>query len=848
MNPLLEAALSYIRRGWPVLPLKGKLPLTEHGSKDATLNESQARSWWEKWPDANIGLATGHRFFVLDVDVKDGGLDSYEYLLHQHGQFPDTIEQVTGTGGKHILFSLPADFPVRNSASQLAKGIDIRGKGGYIVAAPSIHPETRQEYIWDGAKEFADQQLAPAPAWLVAWLKNGGDRKADPAAAPIAKKLLKGERHNSLLSIAGSMRKRGLEAQHIYPVLSQVNRERCEPPYDEEHLRKMADSVMQYAPDARWSVFRNLRVPETEPDAPDKSEPLAAADVEAAIDDVIARKDLVGAIRLAPEVAQLKIQFQAVIKAKLRVGFGREFPESLQKEFDRAIREAADGVKPVEPPPPAEPPPDAGEPAGGSPDLRWQPLTDAGNGERLRLLYGEEIRYCVEMKKWLVWDGRRWAIDEKNVMRQRMKQMARTLHLQAIGRAPIEQWARKSESFAAGTAALGYAATEPGIPISALELDQQPYLLNCLNGVVDLKTGQLLPHQKEFLITKLCPVPYEPKADCPKFKAFIEWAMGGNPDAELTQHTTHLVGFLQRAFGYSLTSDVTEKALFIFYGEKGNNGKTTLLTLFRHLLGRDYSTQIGIETVMTAAKNQDATMRADLADLRGTRFAITSEVEKEHKLNSRLIKYLTAGMSDIKSCRKYENPIEFPASHKLFMDCNHRPRISDTDDAIWKRLKLVPFNVRIPDDELDRQLPDKLRAEFPGILAWAVRGALVWAKEGGLGEPPEVKAAGTEWREHDDPLKEFLEDCCEAGDELFVTVRDMAAAYEWWAKQSRERFALGREAFNDRMESKGFHQKRTRTDKESGKQFRSWEGIQLRDDVTSAIRRVSNKPGWLSEE
>jgi phage/plasmid-associated DNA primase len=130
--------------------------------------------------------------------------------------------------------------------------------------------------------------------------------------------------------------------------------------------------------------------------------------------------------------------------------------------------------------------------------------------------------------------------------------------------------------------------------------------------------------------------------------------------------------FLQRAFGYALTSDVSEKAVFILHGERGNNGKTTLLTLFRDLLGKDYSGQLVIDTVMSM-KNQDATTRADLADLRGVRLVVTSEVEKEHKLNEGKIKYITAGMGSIKSCRKYENPIEFEATHKLFMDCNHRP-------------------------------------------------------------------------------------------------------------------------------------------------------------------------------
>jgi hypothetical protein len=126
--------------GWPVLPLKGKLPLTPHGSKDATLDERQAAKWAEQWPNANIGVATGVRFFVLDVDTE--GQENFDHLRHQYG-IPDTIEQVTGSGGKHLLFQLP-DFPVRNSAGLVAPGIDVRGAGGYIVVEPSLHPDTQR--------------------------------------------------------------------------------------------------------------------------------------------------------------------------------------------------------------------------------------------------------------------------------------------------------------------------------------------------------------------------------------------------------------------------------------------------------------------------------------------------------------------------------------------------------------------------------------------------------------------------------------------------------------------------------------------------------------------------------
>lgn len=234
-----------------------------------------------------------------------------------------------------------------------------------------------------------------------------------------------------------------------------------------------------------------------------------------------------------------------------------------------------------------------------------------------------------------------------------------------------------------------------------------------------------------------------------------------------------------------------------------------------------------------STKAQDATLRADLADLRGARFVTTSEVEKEHRLSEGKLKYITAGMGNIKSCRKFENPIGFPASHKLFMDCNHRPIVRGVDDAIWKRLKLIPFEVQIPDEEVDKKLIEKLLAESAGILAWMVRGCRAWM-ENGLGDVPEVEEANRAWREHDDPLKEFFEDCCELDKEYWVRSSELRTTYEWWCKRNSETFPLGRNAFNDRIDAKGFKRSRSRFTSD-GKQMRTVEGLRVRDDIAKLV-------------
>jgi len=803
----VEWALRYGKLGWPVIPLRGKLPITQHGSKDATADESQVRAWWARWPDANVGLATGHRFFVVDVDVKTGGEETWDMLRAQHGSLPATIEQLTGTGGKHILYTLP-DFPVKNSASKIGPGIDVRGEGGYIVAAPSLHPVTNRAYSWDGLQEIEQQQIAAAPPWLLKMLREDVERRQSGSKMP--EQITEGRRNDTLFRGAARLRRAGFTAEELLASLKVINESRCNPPLPMHEVKTIALSAARYKPVA----VAGSEVFEERP----SEGGLSQTDIEARIDEAIAKNDLLAAMKLAEHVAKLRVHAQVLIKTRLRAHFKKEFRVS---DFEKSIRDF-DPKRSLQA---------ALETDVAEEDLLRYPLTDSGNAERIVALYGQKLRYCVEMERWLVWDGRRWEIDKWGNARELAKTMARALYRQAGAAEEVQKFARKSESQAAIIAMLKRAADHEKLRLEAAALDQHPYLLNCLNGMIDLRNGKLLPHDPECLITKLCHVPYEPEAECPRFLKFLHWAMGDNPESDLTPRVVNLVSFLQRVFGYSLTADVSEKAAFVFWGPNGNNGKTTLLTIFRTLLD-EYSAQISIDALMMQRGAMDAAMRADLADLRGARFVMTSEVEKEHRLSEGKLKYITAGMGDIKSCRKYENPIEFPATHKLFMDCNHRPTVRGTDNAIWRRLKPVPFEVSIEetDPEFDKNLAARLEAEDKGILAWTVRGCLEWQQKG-LGDVAEIKKANTEWRENDDPLREFIEDCCDVGNGQWVRSAELAAAYAWWAKQHGERFPLGREPFQERIKALGFRYSRSR--EVDGKQIRSWEGIGLKPETVS---------------
>jgi len=399
------------------------------------------------------------------------------------------------------------------------------------------------------------------------------------------------------------------------------------------------------------------------------------------------------------------------------------------------------------------------------------------------------------------------------------------------------------------------------LPIKPEDLDSHPYLLNCLNGTLDLQTGELRKHRREDYLTKLVPFGYKPDAKCPKFLEFLNQIMGSTPDSSESalNNVDQLVDYLQKAFGYACTGDVSEKKIFALLGG-GNNGKTTLLEAVRHVLS-EYSTQILIDSLMSHRSRETNTSSADLADLFGARFATTSEGEHGQRLAEAKLKYLTAGMGAIKSCRKYENPIEFPATHKLFIDSNYKPNVRGTDTAIWERLKPIPFNVTIPKEQIDRNLLEKLKAEAEGVLAWLVEGCLKWQKEG-LTSPDSVISAVTDWQQENDPLKDFVADCCfldkdllpdswgfdkefkesiceHDQSDLFCQQSVISESYSQWAKKTGEKFPLNRQDFTKRIEALGC-KRSTRMISPPGlgkrKRQRVWEEIGLKEKALDRLQ------------
>jgi putative DNA primase/helicase len=363
--------------------------------------------------------------------------------------------------------------------------------------------------------------------------------------------------------------------------------------------------------------------------------------------------------------------------------------------------------------------------------------------------------------------------------------------------------------------------------VSTTDFDRDPFLLNCQNGTIDLRNGELREHRKDDLISKMIPIDFNRYAKCPQFLRFIHRIMGDGPDAttEERDRAVHLVQYLQRLFGCAATGKA-EKLLVILYGS-GNNGKSTLLLTVSKALGEtEYAAQINIDSLMVDPKGAGTNnaVNSDLSDLRGCRFVFSSEVERGQHLALSRVKYLT-GLTSIKARRMRENWTKFPQTGKFFMDCNHRPSISSPTDAIWNRVKCIPFTVTIGADELDTDLPSKLELELPGILAWIVAGACDYVQHG-LGEAPaEVEASTAEYHESSNRLREFLEDRVHVDPNAWVSSESLNAAYSDWCDKNGERFPLDSKAFVEQLRSKRFAPKRKEIQRNDA---RGWQGLELK--------------------
>lgn len=444
--------------------------------------------------------------------------------------------------------------------------------------------------------------------------------------------------------------------------------------------------------------------------------------------------------------------------------------------------------------------------------MRAYTFDDMGNAERFVDLFGENVRYCYTEKKWYFYNSMRWSVDNLGVILrmadkcvEAMKAEAK-LYLQADEESggdmakAFEKHMKSSRSNKSKKAMLN--EIEHHLPILPIQMDRYKMALNTPSGIINLKNGDVKAHNPEYYFTKITSVDCAEAADCPRWLAFLDDIFADDKD---------LIRYIQKAVGYSLTGSTAEQCAFFLYGT-GRNGKSTFIDVIRDVFG-DYAANIQPETIMVKSSQSNA-INSDIARLKGARLVTSVEPNEGVRLNEGLLKQLT-GNDTVTARKLYSEEFEFKPEFKLWMATNHKPIIRGTDTGIWRRIHMIPFNVQIPEDKVDKNLTHKLKAEMTAIFKWCIDGCLMWQREG-LQMPAAVLKSVREYRREMDVISAFIEDKCTL--EGTVQASMLYAAYASWADSNNE-YCMSNTKFSTELAK--------RFEKIKGRNYKYFSGISL---------------------
>jgi P4 family phage/plasmid primase-like protien len=674
----LERALAYIELGWPVFPLipNSKKPLTKNGFKDASTSAFRVTKWWTDHPDANIGIATGQvsQLAVLDVDVKNGakGLESLKGIK---GLTPTLIAK-TPSGGWHYYYLLTHPLRSRNG---LLPGIDLKADGGYVVAPGStiddvpyewFDPEAHQTALPDTILEIFNQKKE----------REGGVHLNGTS-------IIEGARNSTLASLAGAMRRKGMEADEIAVALKAVNTRRCSPPLPDDEIETISASIARYPPNG--------------------SSPNGEA--------------------------------------------------AHSNGLEHATAESPDD------------------------DPRPPGFTDDALALEFTAKFADDWRYVAGWGKWFQWDGKYW----QNETTLKAFDLARLVCRAASSRCQKPKIAAKVASAPTVAAVERLTRADRRHAATTDQWDADPWLLNTTDGVQNLLTAETRNHERTLYMTKIAPASFE--TFCPTWLRFLNDVTEG--DADL-QH------YLARVAGYALTGVTSEHVLFFLYGT-GANGKSVFVNTLAAVWG-DYATTAPMDTFMVTKGDRHPT---DLAKLRGARLVIATEVSEGNRWDEAKIKVLTGG--DIISARfMRQDFFDYKPQFKLMIAGNHKPSLRNVDEAMKRRLHLIPFTVTIPPAQRDKKLSEKLLKEKNGILGWALEGCREWRRIG-LNPPPRVLEATEEYFEAQDALGRWIAEACLLNPNVTARTSTLFASWKKWAEEAGEYVGAER-SFSQNLAARGY--------------------------------------------
>jgi putative DNA primase/helicase len=727
---VLAAAHQYRQRGWRVIAIQpgGKRPIEKNWQDTPPLSGPDVQALFEGAQN-NVGIATGapSGFWVLDIDLqKPGTGERLGELLSGRETLPRTRVVQTPSGGYHYYFAMP-DFNVTNSAKRLPDGIDVRGTGGQVVAPPSRVENGVYTVLRDG-------DILRAPEWLEELVRPL------PPAAPVDLETLP-----KLTDLPERERER-LSSYVDRAITAEIQRLReCREkgwggPGWNQTTFEVSCSLIELA-NSPWAPLTTSQAREIV---------LASAPRDANFGD-----------------AEIEGCFASALKTV--DGKGRAIPEDRSRG-------------PVYPGDPLSDPMAASPvtPGAREAEAPLRAMTDLGNAHRMVDLYRGEILWIEQAEKWATYADGVWRIAGAPAGRAKAQEMIEGLIEREAHRysdipeddkkpSPREafvKWAIGQQNSARITACLKESTGRRELQADLSEFDTQEHLFNCANGVVDLRTGELLSHDPALMMMLQSPVAYRPDAEAKRWQAFLERCL---PDEDTRR-------WLQKAMGYSLTASMDEQAMFIHHGS-GANGKSVFLIIAGEIAG-DYG-QVVPRTTLLAKGNNQTEHPTSVARMRGRRFLQASETAAGRRLDEETVKGLTGG--EQQSARFMgADFFDFTPTGKIHFVTNHLPKLTDAE-SIWRRLHLIGWRETIPIEERDPRLAQKIiEEELEGVLSWAVQGAVLWYREGHLQPTMSMRSDLADYRTDQDILGEFLDARLQIDEHGFVPNSEIYGAYTAW--------------------------------------------------------------------
>lgn len=741
------------------------------GSRVASTDIELLYKWFiddEYLPDKpcnhlGIGLATGRGgIIVIDPDGEDGKRNLV-LLQEKYGELPKTLTATSGSGvGKHYYFRHPKDekenyIPIKNASNYIAPHVDVQGDGGMVIAEPTLH-YSGGRYHFDTCPE--DTEIAEFPKQYIDLLNIPKWIYRNDGLFEEEKKQYQSQIENRKKGIGKDTKPKYVNmnyAKKFYLLISESDE------VEEIYCEKQSPSSNNYVGNCPWHSSRSKRSLIIWYDG-GKMDSFKCWGC-----------DTKGAVISQDEVDDLENQNMSNIKTILLDRLKRK-----QKKYN---------------------------------------LTDVGNAQRFVDKYSDRIRFVEQEKRWYQYDGIRWTSENASAIVHRYAiEIAKSIHAEAINcnnehRDALLRWAKRSESASAMNSMLNIAQHLEQINISSTDFNKDIYLLNCLNGTIDLKTGWLWEHNPDDLITNLAPVIYDADAKAERWVICLDQWMIGNQNK---------IQYLQNLLGICLTGDRRCRVFPIFIG-LGKNGKNIFLEAICSILGT-YAGKAP-EFLLVRSNNPKNT---EIMTLKDKRLVIASETKEGMVIDTRLVKEMT-GDKQGTGRGLYQDYVTFDYTHKCILMTNHEPYIG-TDKAMWDRIHKVTWDKEFTKDEQDRLLDEKLQKEYSGILNWLLEGCRRWFEIEDLVAPPEIVHSTQEYRNDSHPLSQFMEECCEVGICAYVRVGELYEAYERWVGKH----PISKKKFGEEMKNLKYEQK----NKNIGhKIYRCWIGITLNDDGQSYLKK-----------